>query len=287
MVGDQSRIVFVDDGSKDETWDIILSLAGSDEHFQGIALSRNRGHQNALLAGLMEARGYCDAAITIDCDGQDDIHAISQMVESYLEGYEVVYGVRSDRSSDSTFKRLSAEGFYRFMRAMGVETVFNHADYRLMSVDALNALSEYSEVNLFLRGLVPLVGYSSTTVSFSRASRVAGESHYPLGKMLHLAFDGITSLSIKPIHVVSGLGIAIGILGFAGTLWVIASYLAGSTVSGWASTACIILLLGGIQLVCLGVVGEYIGKIYLESKARPRYEIADRTWNRRIRHYKG
>lgn len=286
-ISDQSRIVFIDDGSKDGTWEIIVSLSDSDEHFQGIALSRNRGHQNALLAGLMEARQYCDVAISVDCDGQDDICAISRMVDSYLEGSEVVYGVRSDRSSDSAFKKISAEGFYRFMRAMGAESLFNHADYRLMSVDALDALSEYKEVNLFLRGMVPLVGFPSSTVDYSRASRVAGESHYPFAKMIHLALDGITSLSVKPIHIVSGLGITIGALGFLGTLWVIGSYLAGNAVSGWTSTACIILLLGGIQLVCLGVVGEYVGKIYLESKARPRYAIADRTWNRRTRHYKG
>lgn len=275
-----SRILFVNDGSKDETWSIICSLSKQDEHYLGIAQSRNRGHQNAVLAGLMEAKDHCDITISIDCDGQDDINAMDQMVDAYLDGCEVVYGVRSKRNTDTFFKRATAEGFYKFMAAMGVEVVFNHADYRLMSSRVLQEFANYKEVNLFLRGMVPLVGFKSTSVYYERHERIAGESHYPLKKMLALAFDGITSLSVKPIRMVFFFGLLVCALSFIGILWSIVSLFMGHTVPGWASTACIVCFMGGVQALFLGVIGEYIGKIYMEVKARPRYIISDRTWEK-------
>ena len=275
-----SRILFVNDGSKDDTWSIICSLARQDEHYLGIAQSRNRGHQNAVLAGLMEAKDRCDMTISIDCDGQDDINAMDQMVDAYLDGCEVVYGVRSKRDTDTFFKRATAEGFYKFMAAMGVEVVFNHADYRLMSSRVLQEFANFKEVNLFLRGMVPLVGFKSTSVYYERHERIAGESHYPLKKMLALAFDGITSLSVKPIRMVFFFGLLVCILSFIGILWSIISLIMGHTVPGWASTACIVCFMGGVQALFLGVIGEYIGKIYMEVKARPRYIISDRTWEK-------
>ena len=275
---DKSRICFVNDGSSDATWTIIEGLSHQNDHYVGIDLSRNRGHQNALLCGLMETRGKCDATVSIDCDGQDDISAIERMVDAYSQGYEVVYGVRSNRDSDSLFKRFTAESFYHLMSALGVETVFNHADYRLLGSKALDGLSEFKEVNLFLRGLVPLVGYPSTTVEYVRAERMAGESHYPLSKMLALAFDGITSLSTKPIQIISGVGLFFSLIGALSIVWAIVTQLTGGAVAGWASIICFICLLGGLQLTALGIIGTYVGKMYLETKERPRYIVKNRTW---------
>lgn len=286
-ISGKSRILFVNDGSKDETWNIINRLASDDEHFIGISQSRNRGHQNAVLAGMMEAREHCDMIISIDCDGQDDISAMTEMVDKYLEGAEVVYGVRSSRETDTFFKRFTAESFYKLLNAMGAEVVFNHADYRLVSSLVLDSFADFGEVNLFLRGMFPLVGYKSDTVYYKRSERLAGESHYPLSKMLHLAFDGITSLSVKPIRIITGIGIFMGALGFAGIIWAIVMALLHRTVAGWASLVCIVCLLSGIQLFALGVIGEYIGKIYMESKHRPRYIISERTWAKTERKYKG
>lgn len=282
LVSNQSRILYVDDGSTDRTWKLIRDLNASDPAFQGISLSRNRGHQNALLAGLMVAKDRCDASISIDCDGQDDVTAMEGMVRAYLDGSDVVYGVRSDRSSDTGFKRKSAEAFYSLMGKLGAETVPNHADYRLMSARALSALGEYGEVNLYLRGMVPLIGFRSATVEYARHERLAGESHYPLGKMLHLGMDGITSLSVKPLRFVSGLGIVVGLIGLLGLVWALVSFLLGQVVSGWTSTICVIALLGGVQLIGLGIVGEYIGKIYLETKGRPRYIVSEDTFGRSV-----
>lgn len=276
-VEDESRILFVNDGSKDETWKLIKKFAGEDSHFKGISQSRNRGHQNAVLAGLMEAKEYADITISIDCDGQDDIDAMDKMVDAYLNGADIVYGVRSKRTTDTFFKRFTAESFYKLLNSMGVEVVFNHADYRLVSKRVLEAFSDFKEVNIFLRGMFPLVGFNSTSVYYERHERLAGESHYPLKKMLELAFDGITSLSIKPIRLITKMGIVISILGVIATIWAIVMEILGGTVAGWASIVCIVCILGGIQLISLGVIGEYIGKIYMETKKRPRYIISERT----------
>lgn len=278
-IDEKSRIMFVNDGSKDRTWEIILELAKKDEHFIGISQSRNRGHQNAVLAGLMEAKDCCDITISIDCDGQDDINAMDQMIEEYYDGCEIVYGVRSNRETDTIFKRCTAQGFYKFLNAMGAEVVYNHADYRLVSSRVLQEFANYKEVNLFLRGMFPLVGFKSTSVYYERHERIAGESHYPLRKMLALAFDGITSLSVKPIRMITELGIIIAMLSFAGVIWSIVMALLGRTVAGWASMVCIVAFIGGVQLICTGVIGEYIGKIYMEVKHRPRYIISERTMN--------
>lgn len=272
-----SRVLFVDDGSKDATWTIIKKLAQENKHFVGISLSRNRGHQNALLAGLMEAKEICDITISIDCDGQDDINAMDKMVEEYLEGAEIVYGVRERRDTDTFFKRFTAESFYKLLRWLGAETVYNHADYRLVSSRVLKAFSGYKEVNVFLRGMFPLVGFKSTSVYYSRKERVAGESHYPLSKMLALAFDGITSLSVKPIRIITGIGVGISVISFVLILYVLISYFSGNTVPGWSSSLIATCFIGGIQMISLGVLGEYIGKIYLEVKGRPRYIIGERT----------
>lgn len=278
-ISPDSRVLFVNDGSRDKTWDIICNLARQDPHYLGICQSRNRGHQNAVLAGLMEAKDRCHITISIDCDGQDDINAMDDMVAAYDDGCEIVYGVRSSRQTDAFFKRFTAEGFYKLMHWMGTEVVFNHADYRLISSRALQELAKFKEVNIFLRGMVPLVGFKSTSVYYARAERLAGESHYPLKKMLLLAFDGITSLSVKPIRIITGTGMFVALLSFLGILWAVVESLAGGTVSGWASTTCILCFLGGIQLLSLGVIGEYVGKIYLETKARPRYIISQRTYD--------
>ena len=277
-IADSSRILFVNDGSKDKTWEIITRLAKTDPHYIGICQSRNRGHQNAVLAGLMEAKDKCDITISIDCDGQDDINAMDKMVEEYLGGCEIVYGVRSSRETDTFFKRFTAQSFYKLLNWMGVEVVFNHADYRLLSNRVLREFANFKEVNIFLRGMVPLVGFKSTSVYYERHERIAGESHYPLKKMLALAFDGITSLSVKPIRMITTAGILIAFLSFIGVIWAVVGALLGKTVSGWASTVCIVCFMGGIQLLCLGVIGEYVGKIYMESKHRPRYIISERTW---------
>lgn len=278
-ISDDSRILFVNDGSKDKTWDIISNLSKKDKHYIGISQSRNRGHQNAVLAGLMEAKDNCDITISIDCDGQDDINAMDQMIDEYLKGSEIVYGVRSKRETDTFFKRFTAEGFYKLLNWMGAEVVFNHADYRLVSSRVLQEFKNYKEVNIFLRGMFPLVGFKSTSVYYERHERIAGESHYPLKKMLALAFDGITSLSIKPIRMITGLGTFIAILSFVGVIWSFIMAIIGKTVAGWASMTSIICFIGGVQLICMGVLGEYIGKIYMEVKARPRYIISDRTFN--------
>ena len=279
-ISPESRVLFVNDGSKDNTWNIITELAAKDEHYIGISQSRNRGHQNAVLAGLMEAKDKCDITISIDCDGQDDINAMDEMVDAYRDGCEVVYGVRSRRDTDTFFKRFTAEGFYHLMNFLGADIVFNHADYRLISSRVLQEFANFKEVNIFLRGMVPLVGFKSTSVYYERHERLAGESHYPLKKMLALAFDGITSLSVKPIRFITGLGLIFSVLSFIGVLWAIVTSILGRTVAGWASTMCIVCFMGGIQLLCLGVIGEYIGKIYLETKARPRYIISERTWEK-------
>ena len=272
-----SRILFVDDGSKDDTWALIRGLSAEDARFCGISLSRNRGHQNALVAGLEEAMPKSDITISIDCDGQDDISVMEQMVDAYREGCDIVYGVRSDRATDSFVKRTTARGFYRLMKGMGVETVYDHADYRLVSRRALEAFFRYEEVNLYLRGMLPLVGFKSTAVPYKRKTRVAGKTHYSLRKMLSLALNGITSMSVKPLRMIGGLGCLVAACSFIGVIWAMVQYFTGNTEAGWASTVCLICFLAGIQLLCLGVVGEYVGKIFLEVKRRPRYIIAEKT----------
>lgn len=280
-IAPDSRVVFVNDGSKDSTWELIQTLSKEQPLIEGICLSRNRGHQNALLGGLLSVKDGCDITISIDCDGQDDINAMDEMLTAYEQGCEVVYGVRSSRKTDTFFKRFTAESFYRLMNWMGAQVVFNHADYRLLSSRVLEELSHFPEVNIFLRGMVPLVGFKSTSVYYERAERMAGESHYPLKKMLALAFDGITSLSIKPIRLITGFGGLVSLFSFAMLIWVLATHLTGSTVAGWASTTSIVCFMGGIQLICLGVIGEYVGKIYMETKHRPRYIISDTTFNKK------
>ena len=278
-----SRILFVNDGSKDGTWEIIRKLAEEHEECIGICQSRNRGHQNAVLAGLMEAKDRCDITISIDC--QDDLNAMDEMVEKYLAGAEVVYGVRSQRKTDTWFKRTTAQTFYRLMNLMGAEVVYNHADYRLISAKVLQHFADFEEVNIFLRGMVPLVGFPSDTVYYERNVRLAGESHYPLRKMIALAFNGITSLSVKPITMITAFGVGFSILGVILMIWAVVQACLGNTVAGWTSTVCIICLLGGIQLISLGVLGQYIGKTYMETKHRPRYIISARTWEPEIRHW--
>lgn len=273
-----SRVCLVDDGSTDETWHLIEGLALQDGSlFCGISLSRNMGHQNALFAGLMEAVAICDVSISMDCDGQDDISICEKMLAAYDEGADIVYGVRSDRQRDSFFKRTTAHLFYRFMDAMGTETIYNHADCRLMSRRALEALSLFPERSLFLRGLVPLLGFPSATVTYERETRVAGTSHYPLRKMVHLALNGITSLSVKPIRIITSLGFLVSLIGLGVAIWSLVMLALGNTVAGWTSSICISCILGGVQLVSLGVIGEYIGKMYLDIKQRPRFIIAART----------
>lgn len=278
-INEHSRILFVNDGSKDKTWDIICGLAQKDRHFAGISQSRNRGHQNAVLAGLMESKDNCDITISIDCDGQDDLNAMNKMIDEYYDGAEIVYGVRSKRDTDTFFKRVTAESFYKLLNCMGAEVVFNHADYRLVSSRVLQEFSNFKEVNLFLRGMFPLVGFKSTSVFYERHERIAGESHYPLSKMISLALDGITSLSIKPIRLITWIGILVALFSFIGVCWSVIENLLGRTVNGWSSTVSIICFLGGIQLISIGVIGEYVGKIYLETKARPRYIISERVGN--------
>lgn len=271
--GASSRILFVNDGSKDRTWALIEELHRTQPHVCGLSLSRNRGHQNALLAGLMAARESADCAISLDADLQDDISVLPEFLDKFHDGCDVVYGVRKKRETDTLFKRTTAQGFYKLMRLMGVDVVYNHADYRLMSRRALDGLAEYREVNLFLRGIVPLIGYRSDYVYYDRHERFAGESKYPLKKMLSFAIDGITSFSVKPLKVISNLGILISILSVFGLLYALISKLVGAAVSGWTAIVASIWLLGGVQLLCLGVVGTYVGKIYSEVKARPRYRI--------------
>lgn len=270
-----SKIMFVNDGSKDSTWDLISKLHESDSIFSGVNLSRNRGHQNALLAGLMTAKDFCDAAISMDADLQDDIDAVDAMVEKFAEGCEIVYGVRSSRKKDTFFKRFTAEAFYRLMNFLGAETVFNHADYRLMSRRALEGLAQFKEVNLFLRGIIPMIGYTSAIVEYERGERFAGESKYPLKKMLKFAFEGITSLSTKPIRYITILGVLLFLISIIMLIVFIVQWAIGVTVVGWASVICSVWAIGGLILFSLGIIGEYIGKIYLESKERPRFLIRD------------
>lgn len=275
LISEDSRIVLVDDGSKDDTWTLIRNKCRFDSMFHGIKLSRNQGHQNALLAGMMYACGKCDCVISLDADLQDDINAIPEFVEKFKQGYQIVYGVRSSRETDTEFKKNTASIFYKLMKFLGAETVDNHADYRLMSNKALQALKDYKEVNLFLRGIVPLIGFESTKVNYERKKRVAGETKYPLKKMVSFALDGITSFSVKPLRVISLLGILCSGLSVLGLLYALISYFANVAVPGWTAIVCSIWLLGGIQLLCLGVVGEYIGKIFSEVKHRPRYIIEE------------
>ena len=270
----KSRVLYVNDGSKDRTWELISRLHEACPLFCGVDLTRNRGHQNALLAGLMTAKDRADAVISMDADLQDDVEAVDAMVDKFLEGVDIVYGVRSSRKKDSFFKRTTAEGFYRVMNALGAETVFNHADYRLMSRRALEGLAQFREVNLFLRGIVPMIGYRTDTVEYERGERFAGESKYPLKKMLSFAMEGITSLSVKPLRMITGLGFLIFLVSLVMIAYNIVRWAMGATVTGWASIACSIWLIGGLVLLSLGVVGEYIGKIYLETKDRPRFLIA-------------
>ena len=272
-ISEKSRIVFVNDGSKDRTWEIIQALHQENPIYQGVCLSRNRGHQNALLGGLMTVKNHCDMAISLDADLQDDIDAIDEMVDKYYAGNDVVYGVRNARKTDTFFKKFTAEGFYKVMKALGVDIVFNHADYRLMSKRAVEGLAEFTEVNLFLRGIVPQIGYKWTTVTYERAERFAGESKYPLKKMIAFAADGITSFSVKPIRLVFSTGVVVFIVSIIMLLYALIAKIAGHTSVGWTSLMGSIWLIGGIQLLGLGVVGEYIGKIYNETKRRPRFII--------------
>lgn len=268
-----SRVMFVDDGSKDKTWKIIEELSGENKLIAGLKLTRNKGHQNALLAGLMTVKEKCDIAISMDADLQDDIGAIDKMVDEFLGGSDVVYGVRSSRKKDTFFKRFTAQGFYKLMKGLGVDIIYNHADYRLMSRRALQGLAEFKEVNLFLRGIVPLVGYRYSIVEYERGERFAGESKYPLKKMLAFAFDGITSFSIKPIRLITGTGFLIFIASIIALIYSLVVKLFGVTDTGWTSLMCSIWLIGGIQLLSIGIIGEYIGKIYFEAKARPKFLI--------------
>lgn len=279
-ISEESKVLFVNDGSKDSTWKMIQKFANQTPYVEGISLSRNRGHQNALLAGLMEAKDFCDITISIDCDGQDDINAMDQMIDAYYKGADIVYGVRSKRDTDTFFKRTTAEGFYKLINRLGGEVVYNHADYRLVSSRVLEEFSNFKEVNLFLRGMFPLVGFNSTCVYYERHERLKGESHYPLTKMLGLAFDGITSLSIKPVRIITGLGLLFSVLSFVLIIYALISLVQGTVVSGWTSSIIVTCLLGGIQLISLGVIGEYVGKTYLESKHRPRFIISERTFDK-------
>ena len=271
----ESRIIFVNDGSKDRTWEIIRRLHEEAPVFGGVNLSRNRGHQNALLAGLMTVKDHADMAISMDADLQDDINAIDEMVEKYLNGTDIVYGVRSSRAKDTFFKKATAEGFYKLMNTMGANTVFNHADYRLMSKRALEGLAEFREVNLFLRGIVPMIGYSTDMVYYKRGERFAGESKYPLGKMLSFAIEGITSLSTKPIRMITFLGFFIFLVSIGILIYSLVRHFMGATIVGWTTLMVSVWAIGGLILLSLGVVGEYIGKIYLETKARPRFLIEE------------
>ena len=275
-ISSDSRVMFVNDGSKDTTWDILTSLCEEDKKYAAISLAHNRGHQNALIAGLMEAKKYADITISMDCDGQDDINAITQMVDEYAKGNEIVFGVRNDRSTDSWFKRTTAQSYYKFLRGMGVDIIPDHADYRLMSSRVLNALEGYGEVNLFLRGIIPQLGFKQSVVYYSRAEREAGTTHYPLSKMMSLAIDGVTSFSIRPLRLITVLVIIVALLSFIGIIYVLVSVISGYYVDGWASTTCILCFVSGIQMISLGVIGEYIGRIYLETKQRPRYFVAER-----------
>ena len=273
LADENSRILYVDDGSKDKTWELITKFHEENPLVEGLKLARNRGHQNALLAGLMTAKDKCDCAISLDADLQDDTDVLDEFVKKYMDGCDVVYGVRNKRETDTVFKKTTALGFYKFMKVLGVDIVYNHADYRLMSKRALEGLAEYKEVNLFLRGIVPLIGYRHDYVYYDRHERFAGESKYPLKKMIAFAVDGITSFSVKPLRLISSFGIIIALLSVFGLLYALISHILGVTVPGWTAIVCSIWLLGGIQLFCVGIVGVYVGKIYNEVKQRPRYRV--------------
>ena len=273
-ISKDSFICFVDDGSKDKTWDIIEEFAENSPNFRGIKLSRNFGHQNALIAGLMQLKEDADALISMDADLQDDILVIKQFVEKYKKGYEVVYGVREDRSKDTTFKRATAEAFYKFQSFMGIESISNHADYRLLSKKALNALAEFKEINLFIRGVIPLIGFRSCSVYYARGERFAGESKYPFKKMLFFALDGIASFSIVPLRIITVIGFFIFLFSFFIILWILCEkFLLGTTIQGWSSVMISIYLMGGIQVMSIGIIGEYVGRVFQQSKGRPRYII--------------
>lgn len=276
LVLPDSRIMLVNDGSKDNTWNIISDMYKTNKYVTGVCLSRNRGHQNALLAGLFEAAKYADMVVSMDADLQDDIEVLDDFVKKYYEGCQIVYGVRKSRKKDTFFKRTTALGFYKLMNMMGVELVYNHADYRLMSKRAINELENYGEVNLFLRGIVPMIGFKTDTVEYDRGKRFAGESKYPLGKMIYFALDGITSTTVRPIRIITALGFFIALISIVFLIYVIIGHFTGGTVTGWTTMVVLICLFGGLQIMCIGVVGEYIGKIYLETKKRPRYIIQDR-----------
>ena len=273
VISEKSKVMYENDGSKDKTWELIKSIKNKEKLFTGISLSRNRGHQNALLAGLMTAKEYADIIISMDADLQDDINAIDEMIKKYYEGNEIVYGVRSARKKDTFFKRFTAESFYKIMNKLGVEVVFNHADYRLTSKKVLNNLENFEEVNLFLRGMFPLIGYKSDVVYYERNERFAGESKYPLKKMINFAVDGITSFSVKPIRLILNVGIIIFIISIIMIIYALINKIIGNTVSGWTFIVCSIWLIAGVQILSLGVIGEYIGKIYNETKRRPKYII--------------
>ncbi|MBP5181017.1 MAG: glycosyltransferase [Clostridiales bacterium] len=277
LISDKSRVLFVDDGSGDDSWDTIKQLCNDDPHVKGIALSRNRGHQNAVVAGLMEAMPNCDVTISIDDDGQDDVGAMTDMIREYDNGCEIVYGVRQNRDTDTFMKRFTAQTYYKTLNVLGADVIYNHADYRLVSSRALKEFANFHEVNLFLRGLFPMVGFKSTCVYYDRHERMAGKGHYSISKLFTLAFDGVTSLSVKPIKIITWFGFVVAVISFILLIYTIVSHFAMATPPGWASTACIISFLSGIQMVSIGVIGEYIGKIYLETKQRPRYIISDRA----------
>ena len=274
-ISKNSKVMYVNDGSRDETWSLIKKISKNNSLFTGITLSRNRGHQNALVAGLMTAKDYADIVISMDADLQDDINAIDEMIEKNNDGCDIVYGVRSARKKDTWFKKTTAQGFYKFMEKMGVNVVYNHADYRLTSKKVLDNFADFKEVNLFLRGIFPLIGYKSDIVYYERAERFAGESKYPLKKMLNFAWDGITSFSVKPIRLLLSIGIIIFIISLLVTIYCLISKLTGNAVAGWTFLACSIWIMGGIQMISLGIIGEYIGKVYSETKSRPRYIISE------------
>ena len=277
-ISENSRVLFVNDGSTDSTWDFIYELSKNNKYVEGACLSRNRGHQNALLAGLMEAKDLCDVTITMDCDGQHDINAVDRFLEKYEEGNEIVYGIRNERTGDGFFKKVFSELYYRLLKGLGGEIIINHADYRLVSSRVLNEFKDFHEVNIFLRGMFPLVGFKSTTVNYDQFDRVKGKSHYSLSKMLTLAIDGITSLSIKPIRIITGIGVIVAFISFIGVIYSFITFFMGKTVPGWASMTSTLCFISGIQLISLGVIGEYVGKTYMETKHRPRYIISERTY---------
>lgn len=275
VISEKSKVMYVNDGSKDKTWELIKNINKDNPMFTGICLSRNRGHQNALVAGLLTAKEYADVVISMDADLQDDINAIDEMLEKYYDGCDIVYGVRSARKTDTFFKRVTAEGFYKFMQMMGVDVVYNHADYRLTSKKVLNNFQDYKEVNLFLRGIFPLIGYKSDKVYYERAERFAGESKYPLKKMLNFAWDGITSFSVKPLRLICMLGFVILFISIVIMIYSLVRKLTGNTIDGWTFLNISIWFIGGLQMISLGVIGEYVGKMYNETKARPRFIVAE------------